>query len=371
VWGQEDPEQSLNFARQAGPHVLSGWLVGQLVSGNDPEPLLAAQKLVPAPEVYWEALLDVAKADTIFSLEKIMANHMDEMDLSKWKEILFSPGNSGDTVLAAWFEGNIAQLSEHPEFDEVEVVRMLRRDDYGEGPFMLTAEVVPAIQLLPGQTITLDFPELGNMANDEPARCEVRIPENYTDSKRFPIFVWFSGGHGNCDVNSASALVDFDQFIVVAVPYPDGRLPRLGVRDGGIEDFWAFQFPMLERVKALIPNMSGTVRIAGGLSSGAHLLGSAIDLDWPGFTDYFTAYVLHEGGYAPHMTYTGISEATKVLLSDGGQPFPRNGRLPLCPSSVLRTSRPLTLRFPKQDMGSLTMANKSFTSGLPKRRCRI
>lgn len=196
---------------------------------------------------------------------------------------------------------------------------VLQLSSFAESVVVPNIEATAGTELVPGSVITLDFPELGNMAKEEPARCEVRIPENYTESKRFPIFVWFSGGRGNCDVNSASALVDFDQFIVVAVPYPDGRLPRLGVRDGGIEDFWAFQFPMLERVKALIPNISETVRIAGGLSSGGHLLGSAIDLDWPGFTDYFTAYVLHEGGYAPHMTYTGISEATKVLLSYGGK----------------------------------------------------
>lgn len=179
------------------------------------------------------------------------------------------------------------------------------------------AEVVTSVALTPGSVITLEFPELGNMAKEESARCEVRIPENYTETERFPIFVWFSGGKGSCKVSKASQMVDFDKFIVVALPYPDGRLPRLGVRDGGIEDFWEFQYPMLQRVTALIPNISETVRIAAGQSSGGHLLGSSIDLDWPGFTDYFTAFVLHEGGYAPHMTYQGITDATQVLVTYG------------------------------------------------------
>ncbi len=141
VWGQIDPEQSLNFARQAGPHVLSGWLAGQIVADNDPTALLEAQKLVPSPEVYWEALMDIAKTDTILSLDTIVENHMDEMTLEKWKEILFSKGNSNEPVLAEWFQENIVNLSGHPDFDEVEVIRMLRRYDYGEGPFMLTADV--------------------------------------------------------------------------------------------------------------------------------------------------------------------------------------------------------------------------------------
>lgn len=141
VWGQADPEKSLNFARQAGAHVLAGWLAGQIIAENDPTELLEAQKFVPAPEVYWEALMDVAKTDTILSLDSILENHMDEMTLGKWKDILFSKGNSDEPVLAEWFQQNIENLSSHPDFDEIEVIRMLRRYDYGDGPFMLTADV--------------------------------------------------------------------------------------------------------------------------------------------------------------------------------------------------------------------------------------
>lgn len=196
---------------------------------------------------------------------------------------------------------------------------LLQLSSFAESVVVPNPEAITRIELLPGSVITLDFPELGNMANEESARCEVHIPDSYTKAESFPIFVWFSGGRGSFKVDAASHMVDFDKFVVVALPYPDGRLPRLGVRDGGIEDFWAFQFPMLQRVNDMIPNISQNVRIAAGSSSGGHLLGSAIDLDWPGFTDYFTAFILHEGGYAPHMTYTGISEDTKVLVTYGEQ----------------------------------------------------
>lgn len=76
---------------------------------------------------------------------------------------------------------------------------------------------------------------------------------------------------------------------------------------------------MLERVKLLIPNISETVRIVGGSSSGGHLIGSALDLEWPGFADYFTAFVLHEGGTSPNMTFQGVPEDAKVLVTYGGQ----------------------------------------------------
>lgn len=174
-------------------------------------------------------------------------------------------------------------------------------------------------ELKPGETLTLHFPELGNMAGEKPAQCEVWIPDSYTASESFPLFVWFGGGGGNHKVQAAGGMVDFDRFIVVALPYPDGRLPRLGVRDGGIEDFWAFQYPMLERIKSLIPNISETVRIVAGSSSGGHLIGSSLDLDWPGYTDYFTAFVLHEGGTSPNMTFEGVPEDAKVLITYGGK----------------------------------------------------
>ena len=141
VWGQAEPTQSLRFARQAGSPMLAGWLAGQIDAENDYPSLLAAENFEPTPEVYWEALMDVAKTDTILSLDTILANHMETMDLAKWKEMLFSKGNSDDAILAAWFQENISRLSQYADFDEIEVVRMLRRYDYGEGPFMLSGDV--------------------------------------------------------------------------------------------------------------------------------------------------------------------------------------------------------------------------------------
>lgn len=141
AWGQADPRQSLDFARQAGDHVLAGWLAGQIDAENDYLAMLDAERITPSPEVYWEALIDIAQTDTILSLDTIMANHMDQMDLDKWKEILFAPGNSDDAILAAWFQENIGLLATHENFDEVEIVRMLRRFDYGEGSFMLTSDL--------------------------------------------------------------------------------------------------------------------------------------------------------------------------------------------------------------------------------------
>jgi pimeloyl-ACP methyl ester carboxylesterase len=106
---------------------------------------------------------------------------------------------------------------------------------------------------------------------------------------------------------------------VLALPYPDGRLPRLAVDAGNdeIDDFWEFQQPMLERVIAMVPNISEEVRIAAGSSSGGHLVGSALDQKWRGFCDYFTGYVLHEGGHSEEMVFSGVRSSHRVLVIYG------------------------------------------------------
>jgi len=172
-------------------------------------------------------------------------------------------------------------------------------------------------ELEPGSTITLNFPELGNMANKQATKCELYIPTSYSNDEKFPLLVWFHGGAGSHKIGTTKGLVDYEKFIIVALPYPNGLFPRLGVENGTINDFWDFQKPMLEAIQQKVPNISEDIRIAGGFSSGGHLVGSALDLKWKGFTDYFTAFILHEGGTSPNMTFKGLRSKHRVLVTYG------------------------------------------------------
>lgn len=173
--------------------------------------------------------------------------------------------------------------------------------------------------LKPGEVLTLDFPELGNMAKGKPAQCQLRVPKNYDPRQPVPLLVWFSGGGGSHLVKSAGGIVDFDAFLVVALPYPNGRFPRLAVEAGAdeINKFWEFLNPMVERVIELVPNISEDIRIAGGSSSGGHLVGSALDQKWRGFCDYFTGFILHEGGTSPEMEFSGTRSSHRILVIYG------------------------------------------------------
>lgn len=170
------------------------------------------------------------------------------------------------------------------------------------------------VTLTPGAVLTLHFPDLPPMADNQPSICEIHIPASYLPEQSFPLFVWFSGGKGSAKASNARGLVDFDKYVVVALPYPEGRLPRLGVRDGKIDEFWTYLKPMLEKVQETVPNISDKLRVAGGSSSGAHLIGSGICQKWRGFSDYFTAYVLHEGGYAPKKNYEAARRKPVLII---------------------------------------------------------
>jgi len=175
-------------------------------------------------------------------------------------------------------------------------------------------------QLIPGKTLRLSIPQF--LANDNKKRvCEVRIPESYRPEASVPILVWFGPGGGSSHVSSIPSIVDKTKFLLVALPYPDNRLPRLAIKAGHekIDEFWEYEKPMMEYIKDVIPNIHPTIRIAAGFSSGAHLVASGLDRDWNGFTDFFTAYILHEGGYSPDMKFRGVNSHHKILVTYGLQ----------------------------------------------------
>lgn len=178
--------------------------------------------------------------------------------------------------------------------------------------FTMVAAAEPAV--VPGEVLTLEFPDLPKMHGDLAAACEVSIPKNYDPSKPVPLLVWFTGGKGSNRVAGANGLVDFDRFVVVAFPYPNGHDMRQVIKDGGMETVRAYHQAMMGRVTALVPNIDPRVRIVAGTSNGAHLIGSALSLEWVGFADYFTLFVLHEGGTSASGKYPGAKDKRLLVI---------------------------------------------------------
>ena len=142
LWAQSDPEGSLTYAAENEEEaMLTGWMTAQMLAGEDVEQILDTYEIEPSDEVVWEALMDTSKSDTVSSLNQIVENHLDDMTMARWRELLFNGHNSSDSTLATWFQENAEVLEANENFDEVEVVRMLRRLDPGEGPFMNSVDL--------------------------------------------------------------------------------------------------------------------------------------------------------------------------------------------------------------------------------------
>lgn len=180
-----------------------------------------------------------------------------------------------------------------------------------------TSAVAAPPRPVAGEVLTLAFPELGPMHDGLPAACEVSVPKDYDPARPSPLLVWFGGGKGSHAVASARGLVDFDRFVVVALPYPEGRLPRLAAEELRVEEHWDFHRVMLARVDALLPNLDPALRVAAGTSSGAHYLAYGLDQRWPGFGEAFAAFVLHEGGAAPLSSAIPGARGRRLLVAWG------------------------------------------------------
>jgi pimeloyl-ACP methyl ester carboxylesterase len=184
--------------------------------------------------------------------------------------------------------------------------------------FFVVALLRAAPALEPGSTLLLDFPELGEMHDKLPAACEVRIPKTYDPRKPVPLLVWFGGGKGSHQVGGARGLVDFDRFVVVALPYPRGVLPRIAAQnDGPVDAHWVFQRAMLNRVVERVPNIDPRLRLVAGTSSGGHHIAYGLDRGWAGFADYFTAFIVHEGGAQPLTHRFPGAKGKRVLVVYG------------------------------------------------------
>lgn len=171
----------------------------------------------------------------------------------------------------------------------------------------------------PGASFMLEFPDLPETADGKPAACEVHIPSNFNYPEPVPTLFWMSGGKGSRNVSSANGVVDFERFIVVALPFPKS-VPSVkkAVEDRKVDDVWEFQKSMVASVKELVPNIDPDVILVGGSSNGAHAIGSGLDQKWDGFCDYFSGFILHEGGSSPGGRYAG-ARGKRILLVSGGK----------------------------------------------------
>lgn len=206
------------------------------------------------------------------------------------------------------FEGKIIRVEKtvvvlHQAEDEVLDIALKSLDEPSKGLVADHASqlkgkpAIPDPRVIPGKKIFLSFPELGASNQSDPAKIQIRIPENYKADQPVPLILFMAGGEGSENCDGASAFVDPQNYILVAFPYSKKYpSPMKACIAGQTDELIAFQKPMLERLKLLVPNSDPLNRVVVGTSNGAHSIAVASCDGWDEFTDFFSAYVMHEGG---------------------------------------------------------------------------
>lgn len=230
------------------------------------------------------------------------------------------------------FEGLIIRVERtvvvlHMEEDQVEDVPLSSLDE----PSMALAKSwesqsqgKPAIhdpRVIPGKKISLSFPELGASNQSDPARIQIRIPENYKADQPVPLALFLGGGAGSDNCDALNSFVDSKDYILVAFPYSKAySSPMKAYHAGHSKELIAFQKPMLERLQALVPNSDPDHRVVIGTSNGAHSIGVASCDGWDEFTDFFSAYVLHEGGGSQSGNFKNLKRKNVYVMMGDSSP---------------------------------------------------
>ncbi len=173
-------------------------------------------------------------------------------------------------------------------------------------------------RVVPGKKFSLTFPNIGESRSSNPAKIQIHIPDHYQPGKPVPLALFLGGGEGGDNCDALNDFVNTQDWVTVAFPYPaSAPRPLHAFREGKSRDLIEFQEPMLERLQALLPNTEPRRRVVVGSSNGAHMIGIASCDGWKEFAEYFSAFVLHEGGGSASWDFNSLRRKNVFVLMGG------------------------------------------------------
>lgn len=179
----------------------------------------------------------------------------------------------------------------------------------------------PDPRVKPKAEIYVPFPELGQSRTaDEPMAMRIRIPASYSPDRPVPLIVWLAGGDGNSRFNTAEALVNEEDFVLVGMNYPASiPEPQYATVQGKIDQIWALHEKMLAKLQDMIPNLDPRMRVIVGFSNGAHVIGGCLAHQIDGLSHYFNVFVLVEGGNSDSFNYPPLPGRYYYVATGGAQ----------------------------------------------------
>jgi predicted peptidase len=203
---------------------------------------------------------------------------------------------------------------------------------------LLTAAVTPGrgdenTELKPGVVSTLDFPELPptlfamRMATNVAAGLQIRLPDNYTRDRQFPLFVYIHGSHGAASgyFNWTTNVVGASDWVIVTLPLfkktLDAKEPYQGLKVS-FDDYAVIRDSyrvMLERVRKWVPNLDPARSGVCGFSNGGHSLAILLTNQDPLIPEYFKSVVFVEGGQSLADLHKPYFKSLRFLMVMGAR----------------------------------------------------
>jgi hypothetical protein len=174
------------------------------------------------------------------------------------------------------------------------------------------------VALTPNARIVFEFPDLPETFFSKathqsvPAMLTAQLPENYSSSERFPLFVFLEGGNGGRgDSAQGRAIVGPRDFIAVSLPlFRDASgakppaIPGVSIDLGSLVNLndapvLAKSYrTMLQKLLDTVPNVATERSTFGGFSNGAHATGALLAAKDEFIMGHFKAFCFFEGGLA-------------------------------------------------------------------------
>ncbi len=189
----------------------------------------------------------------------------------------------------------------------------------------------PPSELKPGQKLVFNFPDLPKTLAGRTPIVTLRLPDNYSGSETYPLFIYLDGGQGGGgnNLHRPKAIIGSKDYII-------GNFPLFG-QSNILEPFngelisvdnystnsAAFQ-EFLLKIKQTIPNIDQRKSVVGGYSNGANSLAvmlSALDV---GLLENFRYIFFIDGG--EDWSWNSIARTSKLrrhrflLIYGGGEP---------------------------------------------------
>jgi len=169
--------------------------------------------------------------------------------------------------------------------------------------------------LVPDTILMLEFPQLPKtsyyqaIGQHPTPLCSVYLPQNFDNSRKFPVVLWIDGGMGgagDCAMHLKNKMGSKD-FILINLPLfknqmeslnPDSSnfWTRLRIRNTDSDILWASYKTMLDSIFHLIPQIDCNNAFMGGFSNGAHATAVLLNRPQAQITHYFNKFFFVEGG---------------------------------------------------------------------------